>query len=523
MRSLAFGVRTLWRRLTSMRTAIVLLFLLALASVPGSLLPQRPLNPSKVDAYIAGHGAWGRFLDRIGAYDVFGSFWFSAVYLLLFASLIGCLIPRISVYARALRAKPIKAPRHLNRLANNASLTSPLPPAEAATVAGKALRPRWRTTVRTEDSGAMTVSAEKGYSREAGNLIFHISLLAALILIAIGKLYSYQGSIVSVEGTGFCNRPLLYDTFHAGRLIKTGQLANFCIDDLNSFTASYREDGSPSQFKADVTYRTELNGATKHDVITVNHPLRTDGDRIYLINHGFAPTVTVTRPGAAAVPDTEAFLSADAFFTSEGAFSFPGPDDKPGSDIGLSGVFAPTPVDNNGVISSVAPSVNKPVLALLAYTGTLNPSGQPQSVYSLNADAIATGKLKQVAAKNLQVGQTLTLPDGTTVRFDGYKQWASLQVSHDPTQFFLLVAAVLMVVGLLGSLAVRRRRLWLRITPAAAESTGERSLVAVGGLARNDSGNFPAEFAGLVELLTQRLGAAQGRDAEPDRIGAGRD
>ena len=105
-----------------------------------------------------------------------------------------------------------------------------------------------------EEPGSITVSAEKGYSREAGNLIFHVSLLAALILVAVGKLYSYQGSIVSVEGTGFCNRPILYDTFHAGRLVQDRrQLANFCIDDLNSFTASYRDDGTPSQFKADVT------------------------------------------------------------------------------------------------------------------------------------------------------------------------------------------------------------------------------------------------------------------------------
>src|SRR5919202_6870317 len=106
-------VRQLWRRLVSMRTALVLLFLLALASVPGSLLPQRPLNPPKVQQYLATHGAWGRFLDRIGAFDVFGSIWFSAVYLLLFASLIGCLIPRITVYARALRTRPLKAPRNL--------------------------------------------------------------------------------------------------------------------------------------------------------------------------------------------------------------------------------------------------------------------------------------------------------------------------------------------------------------------------------------------------------------------------
>ena len=75
-------LRMVWRRLTAMRTALILLFLLAVAAVPGSLLPQRPLNPSKTASYIKEHGAWGRFLDSIGMFDVFGSVWFAAIYLL---------------------------------------------------------------------------------------------------------------------------------------------------------------------------------------------------------------------------------------------------------------------------------------------------------------------------------------------------------------------------------------------------------------------------------------------------------
>lgn len=532
MNRLARSARLVWRRLISMRTALVLLFLLALAAVPGSLLPQRPLNPAKVQTYLASHGAWGRLLDRIGAFDVFGSIWFSAIYLLLFVSLIGCLVPRIAVYARAVRAKPIKAPRNLHRLAENAELTSALSPAEAAARTSGALRPRWRTVTRTEETGAVAVSAEKGYSREAGNLVFHISLLVALVLIAGGKLLSYQGSIVATEGTGFCNRPISYDAFHAGRWVSAGKIADFCIDNLNSFNASYRSDGSPEQFKADVSYSEGLTGPSKHDIITVNHPLRMEGDRVYLINHGFSPTVTITRPGRAPVTDTEAFLPEDPFYTSEGAFRFPGRDTVAGDDIGLSGVFAPTPVINGGVVSSVAPSASNPVLAVLAYTGTLNPTGAPQSVYTLDPTQLANGGLKQVAAKNLEIGQSMTLPDGSTVRFDGYKQWATLQVSHDPTQYGLLIAAVLMVLGLLGSLAIRRRRVWVRITP---DDTGLRSLVAVGGLARSDTGNFTAEFAMIVANLRQALaggglddgdgGDGGGERAQPaaDKIGAGKD
>ena len=520
------AVRQLWRRLVSMRTALVLLFLLALASVPGSLLPQRPLNPPKVQQYLATHGAWGRFLDRIGAFDVFGSVWFSAVYLLLFASLVGCLIPRITVYARALRTRPLKAPRNLDRLAENAVLGTGLAPAEAAARVSRALRPRWRTELRTEESGSVAVSAEKGYSREAGNLLFHLSLLASLVLIAIGRLFSYEGSIVTTEGSGFCNRPISYDSFSAGRLVKPSALADFCVDRLEKFSASYREDGTPAQFKAEISYSEDLGAASRQSAITVNHPLRLAGDRIYLLNHGFSPTVTITRPGRTPVTDTQAFLPQDEVLTSEGAFKLPGRDATSDDDLGLSAVFAPTGISDGGVVTSIGPEANHPVLAVLAYTGELNPGGVAQSVYSLDPQQIATGKLKQVGAKNLTIGQSMTLPDGTVIRFDGYRQWANLQVSHDPAQTWLLVASVLMVAGLLGSLAVRRRRLWVRIAlPAGAA----RSVVSVGGLARNDSGNFSTEFQAIVAELARVLdagpqpAAVAAPSAAAERIGAGKD
>jgi len=517
--------RSLWRRLVSMRTALVLLFLLALASVPGSLLPQRPLNPPKVRRYLDTHGAWGTFLDRIGAFDVFGSIWFSAVYLLLFASLIGCLIPRITVYARALRSRPIKAPRNLDRLAEHAELGTDLSPDEAASAVSRTLRPRWRTVARTEESGAVAVSAEKGYSREAGNLLFHVSLLVALVLIAGGRLLSYEGSIVVTEGSGFCNRPISYDAFRAGRWVAQGRLSDFCVDKLNSFTASYRDDGSPAEFRADINYSEGLAGASRHDVVRVNHPLRMQGDRVYLLNHGFSPTVTITRPGRTPVTDTEAFLPADQFYTSEGAFKLPGRDGTSDNDLGLSAIFAPSPVITAGVVTSVAPVVRNPVLAVLAYTGELNRGGQPQSVYSLDRNQIATGKLKQVAAENLTMGQSMTLPDGTVIRFDGYRQWVTLQVSHDPTQTLLLIAAILMVAGLLGSLAIRRRRVWVRVS---APGSSARSVVSVGGLARSDTGNFAAEFETIVVELravldarrTDRVPAAS---STAEKIGAGRD
>ena len=512
--------RRAWRRLISMRTALVLLFLLALAAVPGSLLPQRPLNPAKVDEYLRTHGAWGHFLDRIGMYDVFGSAWFAAIYLLLFVSLAGCLVPRIRQHARAVARKPLPAPKNLARLPESGTFESGDTAAAYATAARTTLGRRWRIVQRDEPGGVVTLSAEKGYSRETGNLLFHIAMLIALVLIAVGRLFSYQGSVIIQQGQGFCNSPTAYDSWRPGRMAQDGHIspAPFCIDSLNSFTASYTSTGEAAKFAAGVTYsKVNADGtdgpAIKH-TITVNHPLRLDGDRVYLINHGFAPKVTVRMPDGSVQQDQATFLPTDvATYYSEGAFQEQGKPDA-NQDVGIEGFFAPTPATNaNGVITSVSPNVTDPVLGIFVYQGTLNPNGLPQSVYSLNKT-----KLSQIGQANLHIGQTARMANGVTVTFDGWVPWASLQVSHDPTQGYLLFAAIAMVVGLIGSLGVRRRRLWLRITPAVAEKDGSPTVVSVGGLARSDSGNFTTEFAGILSRLRDASTVA-----EPGLVGAGKE
>ena len=527
--------RKLWRRLTSMRTALVLLFLLAIAAVPGSLLPQRNLNPARTQDYIDQHGSWGQFLDRIGMFDVFGAPWFAAVYLLLFVSLIGCLVPRIRLHARSLRTKPLPAPRNLLRLPESTAFDvhGERSPAELAAAARASLGRRWRVIVREEPSGAVAVAAEKGYSRETGNLVFHVSLLVLLVCIAAGNLFGYQGTVLVTEGRGFCNSVLTYDSFKSGRLAQDGQVAPFCIDSLDDFTATYRADGSPADFRADVTYSRSVDSDPEQYVLRVNAPLRLEGDRVYLLNHGYTPVITLTRPGQAPLTSEAAFVPVDTNYTSEGAFKFAGPVGA-GQDIGVEGIFAPTSVDNGGLIVSAGPQLTNPVLGLIVYAGDLGLQLGPQSVYSLSDAQQESGALVEQDRKNLAVGETLTLADGTTVTFDSVKEWASLQVSHDPAQRELLVAAVLMIAGLLGSLAVRRRRLWIRFaaapTNAAPSQAGlaagaapsqaglaadaaparpdaPRTVVTVGGLARSDSGSFPEEFTHVVERLRADLAA----------------
>src|SRR3979409_773956 len=179
-----------WRQLTSMRTALVLLFLLAVASVPGSLLPQQGIDPAAVQQYYVSHPALAPWLARLSLFNVFAAPWFAAIYLLLFASLAGCVVPRTFRLAGSARTLPPRAPRHLARLPRSAEYTTVLPPQEAVEVAARVLSGRGFRLRRPDDKD--WVSAEKGYLREAGNLLFHLALLGVLVSEALGGLFGYK-------------------------------------------------------------------------------------------------------------------------------------------------------------------------------------------------------------------------------------------------------------------------------------------------------------------------------------------
>ncbi|MCW2704299.1 MAG: ResB-related putative cytochrome C-type biosis protein, partial [Blastococcus sp.] len=315
------GARLLhwWRRLTAMRTAIVLLFMLALAAVPGSLLPQRSLSQNKVSRYFTDHPALAPVLDRFYLFDVFSSPWFAAVYLLLFISLIGCVLPRALEHFRALRAAPPPAPRHLLRLPDSGDLVTPLSGPEALDVVEEEMRVRRFRVVRREGE----LSAEKGYLKETGNLLFHLSLVALLLGLAGGKLWGYEGSILVTEGQGFCNSFQQYDTYSSGALVDSGDLAEVCVD-LAEFRAEYEPDLTASSFRADIRYGPPgVDGRATE--IGINDPLRTGGERVYLTGHGFSPTFSVTRPDGTAITDVSVpFLPADQnTMASEGALKLP--------------------------------------------------------------------------------------------------------------------------------------------------------------------------------------------------------
>lgn len=505
--------RKVWRGLTSMRTALALLFLLALAAIPGALLPQRELNESKTLDYIAAKGELGVWMDRLQLFDVFSSSWFTAIYVLLFVSLVGCLTPRTLEHYRALRTKPVKAPRNLTRLPRHITETVDGEPEQLAERVEQNLR-GWRTEVRRVEpsakypDGAVEVSAEKGYLREFGNLVFHFALLALLITIAGGKLFGYEGSrtLVADGQQVLCNTSTAgYDSFRAGAMVDGTGLAPFCIR-IDHFDARFLPSGQPDMYDADMAYTTDLALAGDQwpkTSVQVNRPLRVAGDRVYVLGNGFAPTFTVTFPNGEKRTQTEPFIpQSTQTMLSEGALRFdtpagmyPDEDDRRKNQIAIEGLFAPDAVfPHANILDSASPIPDKPTVAIRVYQGDTGlDTGRPQNVYTLDQDLIDQGRLKQKASVNLAMGATTVLPNGTQVRFDGYERWVSVQVSHDPLQTGVLISSIVMVLGLVVSLMIRRRRLWVRLVPVAGDGE-RRTVVEVAGLARTDQAGWGDGF-----------------------------
>ncbi|MEH3131910.1 MAG: cytochrome c biogenesis protein ResB [Mycolicibacterium neoaurum] len=502
--------RNTWRTLTSMGTALVLLFLLALGAIPGALLPQRSLNAGKVDEYLADHPTLGPWLDRVQAFDVFSSFWFTSIYVLLFVSLVGCLTPRMLEHVRSLRAVPVPAPRNLSRLPKHHEADIEADASQLAAQIDERLK-GWRRTTRTTEGGVTEVSAEKGYLREFGNIVFHFSLLGLLVAIAAGKLFGYEGNVIVIAngGPGFCSAsPAAFDSFRAGNTVDGTSLYPICVK-VNDFDADYLPSGQAVSFAANIEYQAgeDLQNDVWNDYrLEVNHPLRIAGDRIYLQGHGYAPTFTVTFPDGQTRTNTVQFrpddpltlLSSGVVRVDPPAGTYPDPDERRKHQIAIQGLFAPTEFLHGTLLSSSFPALNKPAVAVDIYRGDAGlDTGRPQSIFDLDPRLIGQGRLNKEARVNLTVGQETRLSDGTTVRFDGAVPFINLQVSHDPAQVWVLVFALTMMGGLLVSLVVRRRRVWVRITPTSAGTVS----VELGGLARTDNSGWGDEF----EKLTDRL------------------
>ncbi|WP_082573926.1 cytochrome c biogenesis protein ResB [Cellulomonas sp. Root137] len=499
-------LRWAWRQLTSMRVALLLLMLLAVAAVPGTVWPQRAQDTAKVATYISDHPTTGPWLDRLGFFDVYSSVWFSAIYLLLFVSLVGCILPRTKVHLAGVRGRPPRAPRRFTRFPAQGSGDLDVPASQAAEHSAGVLRggwrwlpfvPTYRVDTRDEGGGTWSVSAERGYLRETGNLVFHLALVGLLISVATGQVLHYRGQAIVVQGRGFANAQVDYDTFEQGTGFSPSRLVPFTLR-LDEFESRFDPETLQSRdFTAHVTL-TNPGEEPVAETIKVNHPLEAGGAKVYLQGNGYAPDITVhDAAGEVAFSGPTPFLPQDEVYTSRGVLKVP---DVSGDQeqIGIVGYLLPTAQEvGEDLYRSIDPQPTDPLLVLSVWSGNLGlDTGVPQNVYQLDEARMTQAVDEDGTTVTLYVrpGETVDLPDGLgTLTFNGLPRYVALDLRHDPALPFVLVFALLAFAGLATSLFAPRRRLWLRFAPGGTEDSG-RTVVTAAGLARGDDVGLQPEL-----------------------------
>ncbi|MEU2780441.1 cytochrome c biogenesis protein ResB [Streptomyces sp. NPDC007110] len=513
-------VRWFWRQLTSMRVALLLLLLLSLGAIPGSLIPQTGIDETKVAAFRQAHKTLAPVYDKLGLFHVYGSVWFSAIYILLFVSLIGCIVPRTWQFVGQLRGRPPGAPKRLTRLPAYTTWRTEAEPEQVREAALALLKKRRFRAHLAGDA----VAAEKGYLREVGNLAFHIALIVMLVAFAWGQLFKSEGNKLIVEGDGFSNTLTQYDDFKSGNLFGQDDLDPFSFT-LKEFKGTYEATGpnrgTPRTYEADLVYSEGADGKERKTTVKVNEPLEIGGSKVYLVSHGYAPVITVRDgKGNEVFHDAVPLLPLDGNVTSTGAIKvMDGYRDAKGAwdQLGFQAFLLPTYVPGNELASQF-PALLSPIMNVEAYHGDLGVnSGLPQSVYQLNKKNLTgfkDGKGAQLR-KNLRPGDTLTLPNGAgSITFEKeIKEWAGFQVARQPGSGWALAGALAAIFGLAASLFIQRRRVWVRAT------TGDDGLTVVemAGLGRSESAKVPEELGDLAGILYDRApGAAAPEDTDDD-------
>ena len=469
-----------WRQLTSMRTALILLILLGVAAIPGSLFPQRSQNPQKVDQYFVSDPTLAHWMDRFKLFNVYASPWFSAIYLLLFISLIGCVLPRTIEHLKAIGKKPPLTPKNLDRMEGFRVVEQG---GDVALLHAKIWFKKNHFRIRVDEN---SISAEKGYGRETGNLLFHLSLVLILVGVALGSLFGSKGEAIVNVGERFVNTPTSYDTLSFGKFQGQGSLVPFELK-VTDFVAKYNASTSmPEDYTLTASVANPIGSPSKSISIKVNKPLTYGNTKIYLQANGYSPVVSIRdKSGVVTFHGPVIFLPQDANLSSIGAIKVP--DMNP--QIGFIASFLPTAKSSKtrGVFSSY-PEVLNPELVISVWQGNLGlDSGNPQSVYELN-----TSHMKKIGLHALNLGDTYNFAVGS-ITFEGWKSWVNLQIVDDPGKMYALFGAIFAILGLLISLFTRQRRIWVKV--------GSR--VEIAGLAKNGIPGLSEELDDLQRKVEQ--------------------
>jgi cytochrome c biogenesis protein len=481
--------REAWRRLRTMKTAIILLFVLAAAAAVGSLVPQRPVNDLAVIRWKQAHSAYAGIAEHAGLFDVYGSAWFNAIYGLLLVSLAGCLVPRYRAFLRVVRSRP-RTRTTLSNLATFRHGMSRLQQDDALAGAEKILKRRRFRLTRSDGA----IAGEKGHLREGGSLIFHSAFFVLLLGVALSKGFGFSGQTAVVEGSAFTDTHIGYDSIREGRFFQERDHTGMSVV-IDRFDVSWYPNGVPRDFVSHV-HVVDGDRTVRTGTIRVNHPMTYRGVTMYQLAWGWAPRVQVLQHGKLISDSNVVFLQDQRSGNWHGVVKVPSATPL---QLGVEMFFFnDLQLGPKDVPFNATPYPSRPFIFFQEFRGNLG-LNQPQSVYQLDKTRLAPAKVG-----GLPLGGSMRLDDGIEVRFPSLAKYSVLQFTRNPGAWVLFAAAVLILVGLIPALYSSRRRVWIRAIPA-----GDAVRIEVAGQALQRKAAFEEEFTALVRELGRDLHVEQ--------------
>lgn len=271
----------IWDFFSSVKLTIVLLLSLAATSIIGTLIPQNE-DPA---AYFKAFGEYlYRLFNILGLFDMYHSWWFQLLLVLLTINIIVCSIDKISANRRILFARnpSFKLPRFRN-IKHKERFEDGRSPEKLREIYQRSVSRHFRYSRTETTENGFAIFGEKGRWTRFGVYTVHLSVILLLIGGLIGSIFGFDGFVNIPEGESVGRVQIRNnsETIQLGFEIR-------CED----FDVSFYDTGAPKEFRSSLTILEGNRAVLKKDII-VNDPLRYKGISIYQSSYGTIPSSEV--------------------------------------------------------------------------------------------------------------------------------------------------------------------------------------------------------------------------------------
>ncbi len=455
-------LRSIWDVFASIRLTVVLLLTLAVTSIFGTVIPQNESPQAYAEHY--GERLF-RLLDFLGLFDMYHSWWFQLLLVLLTINIVVCSVNRLSTTWKIVFPKTRGfTPSRFRKAENREEFTAPRSPEALRDLFEPVLRKRYRRTAVETVEGSIFLFAEKWRWTRLGVYIVHSSVILLLLGGLVGSFFGFEGYVNIPEGVA-------RDTI---RLRNTNQPLElpFAIR-CDDFSVSFYDTGAPEEFRSTLTLLKGGQPVHQADIV-VNDPLRYEGINIFQSSYGNM------RPSELVLSFTS--TASGMTYTRNATVGEPVTIPE-----GL-GQFVVEHFHSHYQFMSMMDLGD-------TFLGVLKPpEGDPMEV-ALPLQHPDFDKM--IVKRGIQDRDVIiAITDYVPTYYTG------LQVNSDPGVWLVYTGFLVMIIGCYITFYMSHQRIGVELTPA-----GQKTRVAVSGLADKNKLGMNRRVEGLARQLAERAGA----------------